>query len=83
MSGYIKQHLPIVLVNHLTAEKDPKKALTSGFLEVDRTMGSSRIDCEFSGSTAVVAYLKVGPPLMLSTTATAVSLHYVQGRFLQ
>lgn len=59
VSGYVKQHLPIILVNHLTSGKDVKKALTSGFLEVDKSLGNSRIDCEFSGSTAVVSYLKV------------------------
>lgn len=58
MSGYVKQHLPIILVNHLTLEKDVRKALTSGFTEVDKSLASSRIDCEFSGSTAVVSYLK-------------------------
>ena len=51
--------MPIILVNHLTSERDVKKALTSGFLEVDKSLGNSRIDCEFSGSTAVVSYLKV------------------------
>ena len=60
MSGYVKQHLPIILVNHLTLEKDVKKALTQGFVEVDRSLTNSRIDCEFSGSTSVVSYLKVG-----------------------
>ncbi|PNW88452.1 hypothetical protein CHLRE_01g030200v5 [Chlamydomonas reinhardtii] len=58
VSGYVKQHLPIILVNHLTLEKDVKKALSQGFCEVDRSLGNSRIDCEFSGSTAVVSYLK-------------------------
>ncbi len=59
VSGYVKQHLPIILVNHLTSDKDVRRALTSGFVEVDRSLGQSRIDCEFSGSTAVVSYLKV------------------------
>lgn len=58
VSGYVKQHLPIILVNHLTTGTDVKKALTSGFVEVDKSLGNSRIDCEFSGSTAVVSYLK-------------------------
>lgn len=58
VSGYVKQHLPIILVNHLTTDTDVKKALTSGFVEVDKSLGNSRIDCEFSGSTAVVSYLK-------------------------
>lgn len=64
VSGYIKQHLPIILVNHLSqAVSDPetKAALTRGFLEVDKGLRSSRIDCEFSGSTCVVAFLKVRP----------------------
>lgn len=29
-----------------------------GFMEVDKALGSSRIDCEFSGSTSVVSFLK-------------------------
>ncbi|KAJ9520745.1 hypothetical protein QJQ45_007617 [Haematococcus lacustris] len=58
VSGYVKQHLPIIMVNHLTTEKDVKRALTSGFVEVDKSLGISRIDCEFSGSTCVVSYLK-------------------------
>jgi len=59
VSGYVKQHLPIILVNHMTSEKNIQKTLTSGFLEVDKSLGNSRIDCEFSGTTAVVSYLKV------------------------
>lgn len=59
MSGFVKQHLPILLVNHLTTEPDVKRALVSGFMEVDAGLGNSRIDCEFSGSTCVVAYMKV------------------------
>lgn len=66
MSGYVKQHLPIILVNHLTTERDVARALTSGFVEVDKSLGNSRIDCEFSGSTAVVSYLKVGGGGMLA-----------------
>lgn len=58
VSGYVKQHLPIILVNHLTTEKDVQRALGQGFVEVDKSLGNSRIDCEFSGSTAVVSYLK-------------------------
>ena len=30
MSGYVKQHLPIMLVNHLSSEADAQKALTRG-----------------------------------------------------
>lgn len=58
VSGFVKQHLPIILVNHLTSQKDVPKALSAGFIEVDKSLGGSRIDCEFSGSTAVVSYLK-------------------------
>lgn len=58
VSGYVKQHLPIVLVNLLSSEADPCKALSLGFNKVHKSLGKSRIDCEFSGSTAVVAYLK-------------------------
>lgn len=59
MSGYVKQHLPIILVNHMTMEKNVQKTLSAGFVEVDRSLANSRIDCEFSGTTAVVSYLKV------------------------
>lgn len=59
VSGYVKQHLPIILVNHLTTERDVTKALAQGFVEVNNSLQNSRIDCEFSGSTAVVSYLKV------------------------
>ncbi|KAK9808640.1 hypothetical protein WJX72_001084 [[Myrmecia] bisecta] len=58
VSGYVKQHLPIMLVNHLSLEADTKTALQKGFLEVDKALASSRIDCEFSGSTAVVSFLQ-------------------------
>lgn len=58
VSGYVKQHLPIILVNHLTTGQDIEKSLTAGFIEVDKSLANSRIDCEFSGSTAVVSYLK-------------------------
>lgn len=30
VSGYVKQHLPIMLVNHLSMEADASKALTKG-----------------------------------------------------
>jgi len=30
VSGYVKQHLPIMLVNHLSMENDASKALTKG-----------------------------------------------------
>lgn len=60
MSGFVKNHLPIVLVNHITGNQDLSAALTTGFLEVDENLKTSRIDCEFSGSTCTVAYLKVG-----------------------
>lgn len=58
VSGYVKQHLPIMLVNHLSQESDIKTALTNGFVEVDKALATSRIDCEFSGSTTVVTLLK-------------------------
>ena len=59
MSGFVKSNLPIVLVNHITSSTDLRKAFTQGFLEVDHGLAESKIDCEFSGSTCTVAYLKV------------------------
>jgi len=60
VSSFVKQHLPILLVDYLTNGSTPQRALSEVFLEVDARLGASRIDCEFSGSTCVVAYLKVG-----------------------
>jgi hypothetical protein len=60
VSGYVKQNLPILLASHLTSNRPVQEALTKGFLEVDKGLGaSSRIDCEFSGSTCSVAFLTV------------------------
>ncbi|KAK9800175.1 hypothetical protein WJX73_003721 [Symbiochloris irregularis] len=58
VSGFVKQHLPIVLVNQLAAENDTESALVKGFLEVNESLTATRIDCEFSGSTAVVSLLR-------------------------
>ncbi len=48
-----------MLVHHITSNPSPKDALSDGFLEVDASLANSRVDCEFSGSTAVVSFLKV------------------------
>uniref|UniRef100_A0A7R9YVZ8 PPM-type phosphatase domain-containing protein n=1 Tax=Chlamydomonas euryale TaxID=1486919 RepID=A0A7R9YVZ8_9CHLO len=59
VSGYVKQHLPMILVNRLTTEKDDMQAISAAFLEAQASLEStSRIDCEFSGTTAVVSLLK-------------------------
>lgn len=58
VSAFVKQHLPILLVDHLTSGSTAQRALSEGFLEVDARLGASRIDCEFSGSTCAVAYLR-------------------------
>ncbi|GBF97866.1 phosphatase 2C [Raphidocelis subcapitata] len=58
VSSFVKQHLPILLVDHLTNGSPPAAALARGFLEVDARLGASRIDTEFSGSTCVVAHLR-------------------------
>lgn len=59
VSAFVKQHLPILLVDPLASGASPRQTLNEGFLEVDARLGASRIDCEFSGSTCVVAHLKV------------------------
>lgn len=59
VSGYIKQHLPDLLVSQLKQEQNNiPAALTEGFLEVDERLSASHVDCEFSGSTACVSLLK-------------------------
>lgn len=64
MSAFIKQHLPMLLVDHLTGGLSPRAAMAEVFLQVDARLGASAIDCEFSGSTCVMAYLRVGGCLM-------------------
>lgn len=59
VSAFVKHHLPVVLMEDLTSGIAPGDALSRGFLAVDERLGASAIDCEFSGSTAVVAFLKV------------------------
>ncbi|KAI8472686.1 MAG: phosphatase 2C-like domain-containing protein [Monoraphidium minutum] len=53
VSAFVKQHLPLLLVDHLGAGAPSAAALSEGFLQVDAALGASRIDCEFSGSTCV------------------------------
>jgi hypothetical protein len=59
VSGFVKSNLPIVLVNHITSSIDLRRAFIQSFLEVDQGLAESKVDCEFSGSTCTVAYLKV------------------------
>ncbi|KAF6264742.1 phosphatase 2C-like domain-containing protein [Scenedesmus sp. NREL 46B-D3] len=58
VSGFVKQHLPILLVQHLTSGLSLKEALSTGFLDVDAGLAGSNVDCEFSGSTCSLAHLK-------------------------
>jgi hypothetical protein len=60
VSSFVKQHLPLLLADRLASGDCAMRALSEGFLECDARLGCSRIDCEFSGSTCVVAHLKVG-----------------------
>jgi len=59
VSSFVKQYVPDLLLEHLSREGDNiPAALTETFLDVDERLGSSHVDCEFSGSTAVVSFLK-------------------------
>jgi hypothetical protein len=42
VSGFVKQQLPILLVNHLTTNPDPRSALVKGFMEVRRGLGPAQ-----------------------------------------
>ena len=59
VSSYVKHHLPLILVSQLNIHEDISKALVNGFLDVDKNMTHSSVDCEFSGTTAAVSFLKV------------------------
>lgn len=59
MSSYVKQHLPIILVQHMGALDNTAQALRQAFVDVDLVLRKSKVDCEFSGTTAVVSLLKV------------------------
>lgn len=72
-SAFLKQHLPVALVDELgqaaapvpPAATDPgparatlaAEALTTCFLDADAALGKS-VDCQYSGSTAVVSLLE-------------------------
>ena len=47
-----------LLVRPLWSSLVPEMLFWTGFLEVDKSLGTTRIDCEFSGSTAVVSLLR-------------------------
>ena len=47
----------VEIVNPKPSPRPPPRP-PAGFMEVDKALGGSRIDCEFSGSTSVVAFLK-------------------------
>ncbi|CAD7697770.1 unnamed protein product [Ostreobium quekettii] len=58
-SSYVKHHLPLNLVTQLSNNEDVGVALTKGFLQVDAAMTKTpSVDCEFSGTTAVVSLLQ-------------------------
>lgn len=59
VSSYVKHHLPLILVRELSRSTNLEKVLTDSFFEVDRNMVEGVVDCEFSGTTAVVGLLKV------------------------
>eukprot|EP00955_Chlamydomonas_euryale_P025127 264663-Chlamydomonas_euryale.AAC.1 len=68
-----------MLVNSLaSAGADAGISLCQGFLDVDANLGTSRIDCEFSGSTATVAYLK-GKTLTTAWVGDSRGVMAVQG----
>lgn len=57
MSAFVKQNLPVLLAKQLEHETDPGKALRHAFMATQEALCASNIDCEFSGSTAVVSFL--------------------------
>ncbi len=42
VSGFVKQHLPILLLNHLSTQPNHRQALSTGFLEMDAALANSR-----------------------------------------
>lgn len=60
VSAFVKQHLPLLLVDRLKSGAPVGDALSETFLEVDERLAASSIDCEFNGTTCVVAHLQVG-----------------------
>lgn len=57
-SSFAKHHLPLGLVPQLRNGNDVTKALEKTFLDVDKKLIESSIDCEVSGTTAIVSLLK-------------------------
>ncbi|KAF8065728.1 NHX8 [Scenedesmus sp. PABB004] len=59
VSGFVKQHLPGLLVAALTSGgQDVPGALRSSFLDVDAALARSAVDCEFSGSTCSLVHMQ-------------------------
>lgn len=60
VSGYVKQHLPIMLVNHLSMEADASKALTKGMLSLWLVINPGLLAAKQSRPLTAVCFLVQG-----------------------
>jgi len=58
VSGFVKKQLPASLAQLSGSIPEPRQLLMETYAQVDRALNSSQVDCEFSGTTAVVMYAK-------------------------
>jgi hypothetical protein len=65
----------MVLARYLAAGASPRRALAAAFLDVDAALAAGPINVEYTGSTCVMSYLRVGAWVVsfLAGLATPVS----------
>jgi serine/threonine protein phosphatase PrpC len=57
VSQYVSTQLPDHLLRQENIVSNPTAAITKGFLDCNTNLANSHIDCNFSGTTAIVCYL--------------------------
>ena len=57
MSSFLKKQFPTMLAKQQEAEDDNAQALVKTFVAMQQALQDSSVDCEFSGSTAVVCFM--------------------------
>lgn len=57
VSQYVSTNLPNFLLRQTNLKSNPVTAIEQGFIECNRALARSQIDCTFSGTTVIVCYL--------------------------
>lgn len=57
MSAYVSRTLPVVVAEQEKLEEDTVRTLDRAFVQCNKSLLQSKIDCMFSGTTVIVVYL--------------------------